>query len=238
MAIGDQNLPQISFLGLPQTTEASEWVTFTIELSEPSPTPIQLFYRTVPGSADDNGVDLNTRLDDIQIAANTTVATFQVYTIHDTDPERDEFYFVELFNPAGATFGGRNHSLRATGWILDNDPGGGQNAMAVTAPVVLEGAGAASFTVSLSEAAASDTIVRYSTVADSAKAGTDFVADSGTVTILAGEREATVDIALRNDSAREAGEAFGLAVSASGGRTGFARATILDNDGPEPSMAA
>ena len=171
MAIGDLDLPQISFIGLPQTTEGNGFVTFTIELSEPVGTPVTLFYRTVPGTADDHGVDFDAAFDDVRFEANQTVATFTVFVRTDTVGERDESYFVELFNPVGATFGGRNHSLRATGWILDNDAGGGQNSIAVTAPVVLEGSGAASFTVSLSEAAATDTTVSFSTVADSAKAG-------------------------------------------------------------------
>ena len=49
---------------------------------------------------------------------------------------------------------------------------------------------------------------------------------TGSVTIVAGETQATVDVALRNDRVREAAEAFGLAVAASGGRTAFARADL------------
>jgi hypothetical protein len=126
MAIGDLDLPQISFTGLPQTTEGNGYVTFTIELSEPVSAPVTLFYRTIPGTADDRSVDFDSTLDDIRFEANTTVATFSVYVRSDAVGERDESYFVELFNPVGASFGGRNHSLRATGWILDEDAGGGR----------------------------------------------------------------------------------------------------------------
>ena len=238
MAIGDTFLPEIRFAAdLPYTIESDGHITFNLELSEVSSSEVTVFFRSLDGSADGGGFDYNSELEEVSFAAGDDTASFTVYVQHDTLGEPDEFYFVELFNPVGATFGGRNHSLRATGWIQDNDAGGGQPQIAVTAPIVLEGAGVAVFTVSLSEEAASDTEVSFSTVSDSAIAGRDFVALADSVTIAEGETSATVEIALRNDRQREAAESFGLRVEAPGGRTGFARATLLDDDGPLPTIS-
>ncbi len=237
MAIGDSSLPEIRFSSfLPRTLEASGYVSLDIELSEAVTAPITFSYRTSDGSADD-GFDYSGRSGTVTIAAGEQTASVDVYVRSDTLAESDEFYFVELFNPVGATFGGRNHSLRSTSFILDNDAGGGQSVLAVAAPVVLEGTGKATFTISLSEAAATSTVVDYATVADFARAGSDFTARSGSVTIAAGETEATVNVDLKNDRVSESGEVFGLKVAAAGGLTAYGQANLLDDDGPVPVIS-
>jgi len=238
MAIGDTGVPQIRFATtLPYTVEQGGNVTFNLELTDTSTAPITVFFRSLEGSADGAGFDFDNEVDQVTFAAGTDTASFTVFVREDTETEPDEFYFVELFNPVGATFGGRNHSLRGTAWILDDDAGGGQPRLAVTAPVVLEGAGVAVFTVSLSEEAAADTEVSFSTVSDSAIAGRDFVALADSVTIEEGETSATVEIALRNDREREAAESFGLRVETPDYGAGFARAALLDDDGPLPTLS-
>ena len=57
-----------------------------------------------------------------------------------------------------------------------------------------EGAGQMVFTVSLSEPAAQDVFVNYTTVDGTATAGADYGAVSGTLTIPAGSTTATITV--------------------------------------------
>jgi hypothetical protein len=96
-------------------------------------------------------------------------------------------------------------------------------------------AGSADFAVSLSDLSAEDISVDYVTVDGSAKAGEDFVAASGTLTFLAGQRTKTVRIDILNDTEPESSETFSLRLSNPinvrlGDATGSA--TILDDDNP------
>ncbi len=64
------------------------------------------------------------------------------------------------------------------------------------------------FYVSLNVATDKDVSVHYTTVDNSAKAGTDFIATSGTVTIPAGETSMAVDVTVTGDSLRTSPQLF------------------------------
>lgn len=236
MAIGDNDLPVISFdPSSYRFDEESGWVSYSLRLSEASSSPITVQTGSIGGTAisdKDFGTDYQT----ITFAAGTTTATSRVYIGVDGVAEPDESFFLSLYNPVGATFGGRNHTLLAPTFILDNDTGGGDPAIAVGAPVVVEGSGVATFQITLSEAFDSETSLRYQTVSDSATAGKDFVSRSGTINFDAGQTSATVEVNLVNDRTAEAAEHFGLAVSGAG-LAGFGSASILDDDGALPVVS-
>lgn len=176
MAIGDNNLPIISFDSSDfRYDEANDSVTFTLSLSEASSSAITVEYGTIDGSAHGESVDYDTATAGVlEFDAGETTVTGTVYIRHDLIAETDESFFISLFNPAGATFGGRNHSLQAPLFILDNDFGGGEPSFSIAAPVVVEGSGRATFEISISEPFDEDTTVRYATVSDSAVAREDF----------------------------------------------------------------
>jgi hypothetical protein len=132
-------------------SQESGYMTFTVRLSEPAPAAVTVDYQTFDGSAL-GGLDYNETSGTLTFQAGETSKTLSVYARSDTLAEPDEAFELEIFNPVGAGFGGRNHSLRATGEILDDDAGGGQRSVAVSSPIVLEGKGTAVFTVSMSEA--------------------------------------------------------------------------------------
>lgn len=239
MAIGDENLPTISFdPSSYRYDEGSGYVDFTLVLSEASTSDITVEYGTHDGTALGNAVDYYSIISDIAtFEAGSTTVTGSVFLGSDFTAEPDESFFISLFNPVGATFGGRNHSLQAPIFVLD-DPadGGGQPSLDIAAPVVLEGAGIARFTIGASQAFSETTQMSYSTVSDSAVAGRDFTPASGTVTFAPGQTEATVDVALINDGSAEAGEKFGLEVG-TGELSAFGRAAILDDDGALPVIS-
>lgn len=109
------------------------------------------------------------------------------------------------------------------------------------APTVAEGAGPATFTVSLS-AASTDPVTVLATTGDgTATSGSDFVARSEVVTIPAGQTSAAFTVDLVDDTEIEGPEAFTVTLSGqSGAILGRAtgQATITDDDTAPPSTPA
>lgn len=237
MPFRDDDLPLIYFDPTRVAQSEGGYVTFTVMLSEAQMQDVTVDYATVAGSAtseaDYNGIAGPT----LTFAAGETSKTIDVYVYSDDDSETDESYFLELFNPVGATFGEQNHSLKATGWILDDDAGGGQRALTVAAPVVVEEEdGVATFTVSLSQAFDEDTTLNFETVSGSALAGVDFEAASGSLTFEAGQTEAAVAVTLLDDGLAEATESFGLKVTG-GDLSATSQATLFDDDSSPPVVS-
>ena len=70
--------------------------------------------------------DNNTSLSDplsgtITFPANSTSQTIGFYVPQDGFIEPDESFFLNLFNPLGAEFGGADQSLQTVGWVLDGN---------------------------------------------------------------------------------------------------------------------
>ena len=130
--------------------------------------------------------------------AGDTVATLTVDTVDDALVEADERYRVALSNPNSPTGAavtlGANREVTTT--ITDNDSAvvtvAATNDGAETGPV--DGR----FTVSLSLAASSDTLINYA-LGGTATGGSDFAALPGQVTILAGDTTATIDVPVIDD---------------------------------------
>ncbi|MFC3168022.1 Calx-beta domain-containing protein, partial [Paracoccus fontiphilus] len=219
------------------------YVLFTVELSEPATDAVSVDYQAYSGTAE-RDVDFSdygsaSLSGTLTFGIGETVQTFTVYVGHDTLDEIDENFFVELSDPVGATFGPGNATLVATGWVLDDDGAGLNRSMAISAPVLVEGAGhQAVFTLSLSQAYATDTTFSFATFDGTARAGSDYVARSGTVTFLAGQTEAVVTVNLLNDTLGEAAESFGLKVTGAHGIGGaVGTAEVLDPDAARPVLS-
>ena len=90
---------------------------------------------------------------------------------------------------------------------------------------------AVAFTVSLSVASSQQVTVEYATSGGTATSGTDFSAESGTLTFAANETSKTVSVATTDDSAEEDNETFTLTLSSPTNATlGDATATGTIND--------
>ncbi|MET0551964.1 MAG: Calx-beta domain-containing protein [Vicinamibacteria bacterium] len=101
-------------------------------------------------------------------------------------------------------------------------------------------AGTAAFVVTLSAPSAEPVTVDYATVDDTARAGTDYVAASGTLTFPPGALTAQIPVTILADGMDEPDEQFRLDLSAASGAIladNTAVATIVDGD-PPPGIEA
>ena len=222
----DGSIPILSVEG--EAAREGDFMAFTVRLSQPAPSDVTVEYQTFDGTALGN-VDYSETSGTLEFADGETTKTIRVYAARTRLSETDEALQVELFNAVGAGFGGRNQALRATGWALDDDAGGGQRARG-SSPIVSEGKGTAEFTVTLSEAFSEETTLRFRHPRRVGAGRQRLRPDSGTLTFAAGQTEAVVSVDLKNDRKAEAAESFGLKVKGAG-LAGAGEATILNDDG-------
>ena len=187
-------------------------------------------YATVDGTANAPG-DYTTAADTATVQGvfgNTANVTVPVSG--DTTPESDETFQLVLSNPSSGTID--DGTGQAT--IVNDDP----PHLHVSSPHVSEKDGAAVFTVSLDGAAT--VTAHYATADGSAFAGSDYTAQSGTLSFSRTDTAKTVSVPLVNDSALEGDETFELQLSnpsgaASSGNDLTGTATIADDDAVVPA---
>jgi uncharacterized protein len=117
---------------------------------------------------------------------------------------------------------GGNDELVGVDDIAITAGGGGQPALSISDVTAVEGdAGTREFlfTVSLSQAAASDVTVSYATADGSATAGSDYVSESGQLAIPAGQTSITFGIVVNGDTVAEPSETFTVELSGASGAT-------------------
>jgi hypothetical protein len=96
------------------------------------------------------------------------------------------------------------------------------------------GTSTATFTLTLAPAPTETVTVSYATADNTATAGADYVAATGTLTFAAGESARTIDVAVNGDTAPEANEAFVLNLSSPKNavlKTPQGVGTIMNDDG-------
>ena len=93
---------------------------FTVEISEPSATPITVEFATRAGTAAAGG-DFVATAGTVTFAPGDTTKPITVNVVGDTTPEGIEVFFVDLSNATGATIG----DSEGLGRIFDDDGGGG-----------------------------------------------------------------------------------------------------------------
>jgi len=172
------------------TEEGLDPGEFTITLSEAAATDITVSYG-VTGTATATS-DYTALSGTVTIAAGQTTATIAVTPVDDAVTEDAETVVVNLtdgdaYDPGATT--------AATVTIADNDPVvlPTVTIAATDADAAEEGLDPGEFTITLSEAAATDITVSYA-VTGTATATSDYTALSGTVTIAAGQTTATIAI--------------------------------------------
>ncbi|MEM1430122.1 MAG: Calx-beta domain-containing protein [Pseudomonadota bacterium] len=211
-------LPEISIQGDTIIESFSNFMQFTVTLSEPFADAVTVNFRTLfDGTATnfdvDNALESATNNGTLTFAAGETSKSIFVEADSDTLDEADEHITVELFDPTNATFGNGQPALRATGVILDNDGPGSNLALFVGDPVLIEGDSGtklAQFDIQLSRPAPADLQFDYTTLDGSALAGQDYHATSGTLTFVEGQTLASVQVPVIGDTVAEAQEWFSL----------------------------
>jgi hypothetical protein len=245
----DEPIPDLSVAdasvdeGNAGTTE----LTFTASLSQASGTPVGFNVRSfifAPGAnSATEEVDFNhVSLDNLQIPAGATTVQFTVPVLGDTAVEQDESFYLTLSNVTAANL----LDGRAVGRIRNDDGVANRPTISIAPASVTEGnAGtrAASFTISLSQAATGT--VRFGAVTSdlTAQAGSDYVAALALdQSIAAGQTSATFSVDVSGDTIAEPDELFNVTLqNVVGADIANARASgtiVNDDDGLLPVLAA
>ena len=228
----DESIPTVSVSDA--SAAEGDAVAFTVSLSAASSRQVTVEYATSGGTAT-SGTDFTAQSGTLTFAANETSKTVSVATTDDSVDEEDEAFTLTLSSPANATLG----DATATGTINDNDDEsiptvGASDASAAEGDAV-------AFTVSLSAASSRQVTVEYATSGGTATSGTDFTAESGTLTFAANETSKTVSVATADDSVDEEDETFTLTLSSPANATlgdATGTGTIVDNDDALPPLTA
>jgi hypothetical protein len=205
-------------------------LVFTIILSQASPAPVTVGFATSNNSALAPS-DYTHTSGTVTFAPGTTLQTLTVAVVGEQLSESDEFLFVTLSNPAGATLGDGT----ATGTIFDDDA---SRLLLINDMSVVERDGGTTnlvFTVTMSDAAPLPVTVEFATSSSGATAPDDFTAARGTLTFAPGSTAQTITVAVAGDSTIEGDESFGVTLSNATNAVisdATATGTIYDDDAP------
>jgi CSLREA domain-containing protein len=199
-------------------------------------------YATTDGTATGNascgaGVDYETSTGTLSFAAGEVSKTFSVPVCDDAVFEGDETLNLALSNQTGTgvTLGTPN-----TGVLTINDDEG-QPSLSVN-DFTFTGADSRAvdgFTVTLSGASAQTVTVHYATSDDTAHAGEDYTATSGTLTFAPGDTTKTIPVTILADNVNEPTETFSVDLDMPVNATvsdGHGVGTI-PNDDPQPTIS-
>lgn len=221
-------------------SEADGFVEVFILLDQASTSTVTVTWATADGTAlDAGGLDYLAASGGLSFAPGETEKSVRISlrstaAVTPTDIEHNEWFFVKLTNPVGATLA-NDGTGRVT--VIDNDTAVARAQLHLSDVIVDEGGGAARFVVTLGRDRGTSSnqpvTVDVSTRDGSAQAGSDYTAVSTTVTFAPGETAKTVVVPIIDDNLAEGSETFTLRLSnAQGGdiSRGEASATIAAND--------
>lgn len=189
-------------------------VQVPVRLSAPSPEDVTVAWSTLDTGAGGTATEDEDYVPDSGVVffePGETEAFVEITVLGDDVYEPDGFLgewgFVQFSDPVGAEFDSGLFSTTGIFIIVDNEP---IPVLTPGAGIVTEGAAGSQATVSisveLSRASARDITADWSTVdgtAPVATAGSDYIAASGTVTFLAGQKTATIDVTVLGDDLDE-----------------------------------
>lgn len=219
-----------------QVTEGNSGTTdalHTVSLSAPSGRWVSVYYSTANSTAT-AGSDYQVQSGWLTFAPGQLTQTITGLVNGDTLHETDETISVNLSSPANATLA----DAQGVGTILNDDP----VTLAISDATLKEGNSGTTnfvFTVTLSEASDQDVTVHFTTANDSAIAGSDYTAASGTLTIPAGQISGTISVLVNGDTLNEANETFVVNLSNATNAVitdGQSMGTILNDEIPQISI--
>jgi len=222
--VNDDPLPTVSVsdVTLSEGGAGTKYATFTVALSAPAGRTLSVGYATADGTAT-AGSDYTAKSGTLLWYAGFQTATVNVAVSGDAAVEGDETVFLRLSSPWNVEIA----EGEGVATIVNDDP---LPALAVTDAKVTEGnAGTKylSFNVSLSAVSAQTVAVQYGTADGTATAGSDYAAQSGTLTFTPGQYSKSVSVALVGDAAVEPDETFFIRLS------NPTNAFLLDSEGLE-----
>ncbi|MGH3082195.1 MAG: beta strand repeat-containing protein [Gaiellaceae bacterium] len=193
----DDSVPAISIDD--NTVAEGANATFTVTLNHPSASTVTVDFASTDGSAT-SPADYASVGAQLSFAPGEDSKTITVATAGDLLDEDDETYTIALSNATEATIA----DGFGFGTITDDEA---LPALSVTDVTVAE-SGTATFTVTLAPVSGRLVTVNYATANDTASAGSDYTAASGTLTFAAGETTKQVAVAVTGDSLDEPDESF------------------------------
>lgn len=207
--------------------EGTGTAVFTVALSAVSGQVVAFDWTTADATATAGSDYAAGSAAGVTIAAGQTSATLTVVITQDVRDEADETFNVNLSNGVNATFADNS----GLGQINDDD---NQPSLSISGGTVAEGAGSATFTVSLSAQSGRAVTFDWATSNGTAVSGSDYTAGSETgVTINAGQTSVTFTVAVTSDALYEASESFTVGLANAGNATiasATATGTITDDD--------
>lgn len=198
-----------------ETNGGSIYLNFAVTLASPAANAVSASFRTVADGSATGSSDFQTDTGTVDFQPGQTTAIVHIRVFADALSEFDENISLELFNAQNGVFAGGENSIKATGVVRDID-GPQLVSLFVSDPQIVEGdlgTKFAVFEVRLSRPSDSDISLDFTTSNGTAKAGTDFVGRTGSLTFEAGETVKFVRIALKSDEAVEGNEKFTLVVT-------------------------
>ena len=185
--------------------EAEPTATFAVSVSEASRSDIVVEYVTHEGAAT-AGRDYVASSGTLTIPAGALSGQITIPIIDDDDfDEGIESFSVELRNPVRAVLA----DAQGVGVIQEND----LVDMTIADTAAEEGDGMMTFTVRLSQASRSEVSVDYSTQDGTARAGSEYSATCGTLTIPAGDSSGTIVVDMLDDQFDEQEKTFTVDLS-------------------------
>ncbi len=211
-------------------SEGSGMAVFAAQLSAPSSNEVKFSYQTDNSTAVANQ-DFSFSRQQLIFAPGETTQFIEIPILDDTVAEPAQSFYLQLYSLTNATAA----VSYIPALIVDNDGTTGTPGLSVSDVAVDENAQGVSFFVSLNRASTQTVTVRWVTVNDTAAAGSDYQAASGTLSFAPGEMVKTVTVKLVDDSLTEALESFQLRLNAPGNATlldAVGAAFIGRSDGP------
>jgi hypothetical protein len=214
-------LPALSItdVSISEGNAGTSTATFTVSLSGASANTVTVNYATANGAAT-AGTDYVAASGTLTFPAGSTTQSLAVTVNGDPTIEPNETFLVDLTGATNATIA---DGLGVGTIVNDDSPALSVNNVAVTEGD--SGTASATFTVSLSAASGQTVTVNYATANDSATAGSDYVAASGTLTFPPGSTTQSLPVTVNGDTAMEPTETFFVNLS------GATNATIADAQG-------
>ena len=202
--------------------EGDSHASFVVQLDAPSQSSVSVNYQLVNGTAiANNAADFQAKSETLVFAPGETSKAVTVLISDNTVAEGTEAFWLDLFSPVNGVVPQRYTPAH----IVDNDGTTGTPGIRVGDAVVDETAGLASVLVWLDRPSASPVSVAYATVDDTAAAGQDYRAGSGTLHFAAGEMVKTVVVDIFDDGLTENAESFGVVLGSPAG------ASLVDGHG-------
>ena len=208
----DDTLETTTTVALSKTiATTTDDTTFTLPVMKMGTGAVTVNYEVISGSA--NADDVTLASGELSWGQDDTDAQNIALTIApNRATESDEMFFVRLYNPQG---GGITPGLGYARVTIEGAEQTGVAELSVDAVTVLETDALLSVNVTRQGGAESDLTITYTIESDSAVAGEDFEAQSGTLTWSEDETQTqTITVTLLNDSIEEPQEQFFITLSA------------------------